>query len=495
MRTLMFNPAYFLRQDGNRVILFSDYASIKEGADENWLSFIHPFHAMMFAFFNGKKSECAEIECCSKFFNLSMSQTELILKRFINNKNSFGIRINNNVTIYFPRNVILDIEFDSEKERSVDYTPSDFSYQGSPDFKTIRLQHPLSINMELTMNCYANCIYCYAKRILRDKTMLSKDELCAFIREARTTGVYNVDINGGDVLLHPHIKEILKELVVNGYKPLVSTKTVLSKEIIDYIISLKNVRLQISLDSVKPQTLHALIGVPLDYLSKLSLALDYLSNAKFPIDINVVLTKYNSSNKEIRNLLNYLSHYKSVQEVRFNPCGCSLYKHDFSSLILPLEEIENTIKYIEGLRRDYKNFKIRISGYEKCMDYNATNKKLLFKNRAICTGGTRSVVLLPNGDLTICEELYDHPAFILGNIRKNTLDEIWNSPKAKSLYVKETFSNSKSVCKECADFVKCRNREGVCWKLILMAYGMGHWDYPDPRCPKSPPPLRKFYYE
>ena len=90
--------------------------------------------------------------------------------------------------------------------------------------------------MELTMKCYANCSYCYANRKLNDKSMLTLSEIKDVIRQAKKNGVYQIDINGGDVVLHPHIKEILQELVSCGYTPLVSTKTTLSKEMIDYDI-------------------------------------------------------------------------------------------------------------------------------------------------------------------------------------------------------------------------------------------------------------------
>lgn len=138
---------------------------------------------------------------------------------------------------------------------------------------------------------------------------------------------------------------------------------------------------------------------------------------------------------------------------------------------------------------------INISSYDKDSDFEPNEKSKSFTNRAICTGGTRNAVLLPNGDLTICEELYDHPQFILGNIKRNSLNEIWNSDKAKALYNMSDKLNQHSACRNCGDFANCRNNEGVCWKMILMAYGMDNWDYPDPRCPKAPKPFNKFYYE
>lgn len=118
-----------------------------------------------------------------------------------------------------------------------------------------------------------------------------------------------------------------------------------------------------------------------------------------------------------------------------------------------------------------------------------------FHKRAICTGNLWNVVILPNGDVTICEELYRIPEFILGNISNSTLREIWNGEKALSLYNDPLKNRMKGQCSCCEDYISCRNGAGVCWKSILMAYGKENWHYPDPRCPKAPAPIYKFYYE
>lgn len=491
MKSLIFNPCYHLRQDGNRVILFSD-DEVSDGSEE-WFSFIHPFHAMMFSFFDGQTTYKQEIEACANYFNLSYEKMEKIICRYVDNESWFGILTKNNATINFPKNILQKIDL-QEKRREDCYHPSDFHYVGPPDYNTVRLKYPISINMELTMRCYANCIYCYAKRDLRDKNTLSLEEIKNFIRQAKKGGVYNIDINGGDVLLHPHIKEILHELVKNGYKPLISTKTTLNKGIIDYIANLKNVRLQISLDSVNPDILTKLIGVHKEYINEMTASLVYLSEIGYNIKVNVVLTKYNSDCSEIKNLLDYMAKFKTVTEVRFNPCGCSLYKSNFTDLALPSKQINSVLDYVKSLKKDYP-FQIKFSSFDNKEDFLESNRKESFANRALCTGGTHFAVLLPNGDITICEELYDHPAFILGNIREKSLLDIWNSTKALKLYKEPLREDSDSNCKKCSILSECRTGVGVCWKMVLMAYGMEQWDYPDPRCPNAPQPSRIFYYD
>lgn len=76
---------------------------------------------------------------------------------------------------------------------------------------------------------------------------------------------------------------------------------------------------------------------------------------------------------------------------------------------------------------------------------------------------------------------------ILGDVKTNTLEEIWNSEKAINLWnISQDEFPEDSACKACQGFEGCRRGLGVCWKIILAAYGQNNPYYPDPRCPKAP---------
>lgn len=227
----------------------------------------------------------------------------------------------------------------------------------------------------------------------------------------------------------------------------------------------------------------------------MSKSLAYLSDRNANIQINVVLTKYNSDILEIRRLLDFLTSFKAIKEVRFSPCGCSIYRKGVKGIILSAKQMDAILAAIDRLKESYPNVKIKTSPFDRKEEYDSMHKDKVFQERALCTGGIRSAVLLPNGDMTICEELYDHPAFILGNVRKKTIKDVWNSPKVASLYQAPTDLQSTSPCNNCSSRTTCRTGAGICWKLVIMAYGSQHWDYPDPRCPKAPKFLKDFYYE
>jgi radical SAM protein with 4Fe4S-binding SPASM domain len=125
---------------------------------------------------------------------------------------------------------------------------------------------------------------------------------------------------------------------------------------------------------------------------------------------------------------------------------------------------------------------------------NVEDKAKVFGRRSLCSGNVVSLFVLPEGQVTICEELYWSPKFILGDVTKQSLMEIWNSENANKLSnLSQSDFRPRSACKYCPDFSICHSTLGVCWKFIYLAYGTEYWDLPDPRCPLAPPPVNEFY--
>lgn len=219
MSYIFLNPNYQLRQDGNRVILYGE--ENYEYHSEDWFSFIHPFHAMMFSFFKGQKECEYEIQEFAHYFSLSYEEAVDIVKGYLNSEQK-DLYSNGNI-YFFPKNVLVERNVPLE-EKINDYETSDFHVEGEPDLKSLRTHFPVSINLELTMKCYVDCCYCYANRGIQRNGQMSTQEIISLIKNAKSLGVLNFDINGGEVLMHPGIYDIVSTLHKCGYKPLISTK-------------------------------------------------------------------------------------------------------------------------------------------------------------------------------------------------------------------------------------------------------------------------------
>lgn len=488
---LSFNPGYRLRQDGNRVVLFGEENSFYK--TQEWFSFIHPYQAQLLSFFRGNDSIEIEIAKCAAFFKRSVDDIYSIIQPFVENINWFTYKLKDGSSYCFPKNVLIHTDKQADYIRS----NNEFKFFGKPDCETNRLQFPININLELIMSCYTNCEYCYAdRRSFNGLPHLSTKRILSLIDEARMENCFKFDINGGEVLLHKDIYTILYHLVSNGFSPLVSTKIPLER---NSIIMLKEAGIkdfQISLDSYDDFVLMELLHVPKGYLQKIEKTLYEASILDVGVKINTVLTNKNCCPDDIEKLLNFLTRFSCVRGVRLNPVGMSLYK-DYNTFI-NLFPSEADIRLIEERIGEWQisyGINIELSSFDCKNEFTVPYRKQNFHKRTICTGNLWNAVILPNGDVTICEELYMIPEFNLGNVWNATLKEVWNGEKALNLYYDPLRVKREGQCSSCDEYKLCRTGAGVCWKTILMAYGKKNWHYPDPRCPKAPPAHYRFYYE
>ena len=98
--------------------------------------------------------------------------------------------------------------------------------------------------------------------------------------------------------------------------------------------------------------------------------------------------------------------------------------------------------------------------------------------------------VLASGECTICEMLYENEEYSLGNITELSLNEIWNSPKALSLFSPEQNETStNSPCHTCKAFDECKKKidKRICYVDIAKTNKGITKDLPDPRCPLSNP--------
>ena len=212
-----------------------------------------------------------------------------------------------------------------------------------------------------------------------------------------------------------------------------------------------------------------------------------------------MITKYNSNKEGIKELLDKINFNNNIESVILNPGETSLYcaEDNFNDFKISLKEAEEIEKYIDEIRPNYK-FRLNTAGYEDINKYKKSfNEKVQkFRERAICSGNISQFCILPDGQVTICEELYWNPKFIIGNILNNSISEVWQSEKALKLYnISQEEISVHSPCKACKEFLDCRRYQGVCWSDILTAYGKENWDFPPSDCPYSPFPYHNIYHE
>lgn len=490
------HPAYVLRNDEKRVVLtaLEDHL-VPVGArnipyNDGAVFILHPFHAQLLAFFDGERSLNNCIAAIAAHFCMAPADVKPMVEQYIENPET-----QTNGYIQIPRNLLI---LKSGFNRLEKYVPEQFILTGDIDLSYGRLYRPLRTTIELTMQCYTDCVYCYADRSrCRNEGLLSVERMKEIIRECRAAGIVDISINGGEVLMYEGFEEVFEELIAQGYNSLISTKKPIDKGTLLFLKEIGMTRIQISLDSVCPETLTRMLRVGPTYLDKIRNTMHLLDDLEFEWSVHTILTRFNANiEKEIKPLADELMQYKHLHSFRIDAAGYSLYKSEenFNAIKASLSDIQKIKEFMGRLAANVKSTAVRMGDAETAANCSAEEKRILFNDRAVCTGNQCAFVVLPDGKVTICEELYWHPKFIIGDLVSQSVLEMWQSEKAKRLFhIPPTKFRKESPCRECKTFDACRGYCGVCWKLIMYAYGDRNWDYPDVRCPVAVKPFREYY--
>jgi radical SAM protein with 4Fe4S-binding SPASM domain len=325
------------------------------------------------------------------------------------------------------------------------------------------------------------------------------DRLKELIQEARELQMRYINITGGELFLYKHWEVLLSELLANGLVPYISTKCPINERTINKLKDMGLKKIQVSIDSIMPEELTRMLQVKPDYPAKLMETLKKLDEKGFEIFTNTQITSTNDGN--IPQLLDFLLTLKNIKRINMGAAAFSLYLGEakYKEYRVSLEKLEQLKMRLEDLNKQcWENITINFAGYSDkngLIDKAPEEKKKSFGERARCSGNFYSFTILPDGKVTICEELYWHPKFIIGDLSKQSIEEVWNSKPALELYnISRDMIKDKSPCKTCPEFDPCHKIKGVCWKEVLYAYGEENWDYPDPKCPYAVKPIREYYF-
>jgi len=489
------NPCYILRTDINRVIFTqTGNPHYHKLGNNNFTSFIHPTHAIMLTFFNGDKTLNEALLEVSQFFDISRDTALNILIKFIENKDRLVVEYDDNL-FYFPQKVL--IRHDNNYPVRT-YSVDDFYIDGELCFSTQRFNIPIEANLLINNRCLTDCIYCYAdKRQIHDCT-IPFERLKEIIKEAKMLGFRNFDIQGGELFLYEYWYELLQELIKAEFFVELSTKVPLQKKQIKSLLDLNYKKIQISLDSIFSEDLETNLRVNKSYCERMINSITDLDQAGFAIKLKPVITGRIFNISKLKSYIDFFKQYKNIKTIEITAPGHSFFKSqdDFFSYRLSLDQIDQ-IKKLVSKEKESCNFELRadVNGEENLAVLALSEKTDKWNKRAVCLGNLSSFLILPNGDITFCEEAYFNKKLVLGNILNNSIMEVWGSSMAKNMfYTPKDIFPKESACSRCTEFEDCRHTGGICWVDIVGHYGDENFLFPDPRCPLAPPVSLITYY-
>ena len=486
----IFNPDYVMRNDSHRVVIFSKN-KLNFFSAPNWESFLHPLHAQIFSFFTFNRPLRVTISLLSVYLKKNESDIRKIVFPFIENSQSVYTKYKDNI-VRIPKNVIVNINQTDGKVEFLDLDPSLFNCC-KIDITTKRnYKAPQLLTFMLNNTCISNCIYCYADRKTKVKKIISTARILELIEEANKLPIHLINLMGGEIFLHSDWYTILNKLVKCNLSPeYISTKYPLTSDIIRSIQKAGFINpVQISLDTCSSDLLQKTLLVKSDYLSKVLRGIKDLDESGIKYRINSVLTSYNAKKDNIKNLFQFISILKNIIDWRITPAVNSnwIEYEQFTRIKSIKTKIETLYSFIENEIKPYSKIPILLNrdAIYKEFHYCRTGSKD-FKGIK-CSALNNHLFILPDGKVTICEQLYWLPQFIIGDVSINSISEVWNSPASeKLLNLRRIDIKDNSPCKICELFDPCFNTKNRCWVDIVKVYGNENWDYPDPRCAFAPP--------
>jgi radical SAM protein with 4Fe4S-binding SPASM domain len=461
-----------MRKDGNRAILFSVNAA--NSVYSSCFRFLNPIQAIVLSQFNGKRDLASIKEAIEYLLDLdaqtASNWVDALLALPVSREHTIGTFIIEasdidvkSVRLYDPKVFIPD------KDQS-----------GSDGF---RCKIPFKMIVLPTMRCYTRCRYCYADRNGFSGKEFDISLFKDLLKQAKDCGMETIDFSGGDIFCRSDAFELIECSLSMGMYPNIPTKYPLSRNQVEHLAEIGLSILQISIDALDPDIIDNLVAVSPGYGNKILQTLNYLREAGIKVRTNSVLTPYNI--KDAINLAKYLGRQPHVFKSNFTCYGRSLYCHKDDLFCCP-EDVLKFEEYFDKIKKEFPD-KFFFSGLNgDPYKGNESERASVFSKRAMCTANKNGFIVLPDGRVTVCEELYFHESFIIGDLNKQSLMEIWNSPKALELAHPSQSSIPDGACKDCSDFSICHEGLGRCFRECLKAYGIHSPHWPDPRCPRAP---------
>ena len=279
------NPNYRLLNDIYRAIILTlnDNAVVNcIDHSKNFEAVIHPLHAQILSFFTGEDNYHTILSNIEEYLELPREEIESFVDKFIENEHEFTISTGKTI-VRFPKNILI-------KKSLCDhynvYDLLDFPLGEKVDMVSNRFYIPRSFFIILNTYCYTDCIYCYADKNTKVGGYLTTSRIKGIIDEMISLKAYSIDLNGGEILLHPNHMEITGYVISKGFSPYISTKCPLSEEKIKELKSVGLSKIQISIDSSNTHTLSTLLNVRFNYYSDMLRTISYLEKYGFEIIIH-----------------------------------------------------------------------------------------------------------------------------------------------------------------------------------------------------------------
>ena len=324
--------------------------------------------------------------------------------------------------------------------------------------KALKLNIPLSVQLDLTYRCNERCIHCYLDH--DDHGEMTTVEIKDLLDQMADAGVFYLTISGGEILMRRDFFEILEHARKRTFCIKLKTNGILiRKKEADRIKALGVESVQISIYSHLPEVHDAITKLPGSLADSIEAVRRLRAHGIHVVMANVLMVKNADDYAGVRALAAELG-----AQFILDPTITPMMDGDRGILSLNVDEA--------ALREVFRNEALVGNVEEFCAPPQGPDEDAL--DMLPCSAGHTACYVSPYGDVYPCVQ-FPLPS---GNVRRTKFVDIWrNSPQLNE--VRSITLRDMPSCSVCT-------HGGTCTRCPGLAYMEGNMRGPSSQdCEKS----------
>ncbi len=302
---------------------------------------------------------------------------------------------------------------------------------------------PITVELDMTNVCSHKCPECsgwYFQNRNRDSLPydLAKD-IIRQLAKAKVRGL--IFTGGGEPLCHPHITKVVKLARSLGLDIGFITNGSLVTEEINNVLLSSRTWMRFSLDAASPQTFKRVHGLDGNSFQRvidnilLSVRMKKRLHSMTTIGIGYLTCNYTKGEMlEAARLCKKLG----VDYLQFRP----MQMHNNGKFEYHLSDLAENIE--RCMKESGNGFKILCSKHK----YDMMQDKAYGRNYNKCYGHQFATVIAADAKMYLCCHMRGFEKYCIGDLKKNTFREIWNSPRRKKVVDSINFKDCIPLCRD-----------------------------------------------
>ena len=306
---------------------------------------------------------------------------------------------------------------------------------------------------EVTLNCNMRCLHCGSYAGASRVNELSLEEAFSVADQLADLGCERLTLSGGELLLRADWDKIAERLIMRGIRVGIISNGFFMDRNMGKITRLRRLELvAMSIDGLR-DTHDRFRRVEGSY-DRVIAAFKELKRLNIPVAAVTSISQWNL--RELEGLYEVLAPI-GVYAWQLQPLFGGGRMREHPELMPGPEDLETIARFIISKKKAGRMLVYPADGVGYFTELDAPMRGYLWQG---CQAGLQVIGIEANGNVKGClslnpEALEDNP-FVEGNVRKQTLREIWEDPTKFQYNRRFDYRKLRGFCKTCPHVKQCR---------------------------------------